>query len=77
MAVVMTVAPQEYLMIMVTEQMAKGTGLTLNDIESAKSKQWRSIYGERTNQDMDGNEDCNSELGLTGQLNGTCHHCRQ
>ena len=80
MAVVMMAAPHEYQMILATEQRAKGTGLyTLSNIniESAMSQQWRSIYSERLKQNLGNNDDCNSEMGLTEQFNGTCYHCGQ
>ena len=70
-------SPKEYQMIMVTKHRGKGMGLTLNNIKSAMSQPWRSMYGERTNQNMGVNEDCNSELGLGRQFNGTCHDCGQ
>ena len=75
MAVVMAAAPQDFQMILVTKQWTKGAGFTLDDIENAMSQQWRSIYGKRASQNLGSNEDCNSKLGLTGQLKGTCHNC--
>ena len=70
---VVTMAPQEYQMNLVPEQRYKGSGLTLEDIESAMSQQWRSVYDERISQNLGGNEDCNSKWGLSRQFNGTCH----
>ena len=70
---VVNIAPQEYQMILVPEQRSKGLGLTLEDIESAMSQQWRSVYDERISQNLGGSEDCNSKMGLSRQFNGTCH----
>ena len=52
-------------------------GLTFDDIESAMSQLVWSVYWETTSQNLGSNEDCNSELRLSMQFNGTCHKCDQ
>ena len=69
----MTAVQQECQKILGAEERAKGLGLTLDNIESAMSHKWSSVYRERTSQNLGSNEDCNSELRLTAKFNGTCH----
>jgi hypothetical protein len=66
-AVVFDAASKEYQAVLTSEQRAKGTLLTLSDLETVMNQHWRQIKGPDTSQDS-------NEISLAN-FDGQCYKC--
>ena len=61
-AIVMDAAPDEYQVILNTEQQAKGDEIILQDLAKTMDQQWRSLYGQCKMELITGDDGNNTEV---------------
>ena len=74
-AIILDAAPVEYQSVLNTEQRAKGSDITLQDLAETMDQQWQSMYGKRTTKDLKGDDGNEIALGAINTFRGKCHNC--
>jgi Zinc knuckle len=73
--VIIKKAPQEYQQVLTIEQQLKGAALTVDNLESAMTQHYHCVYGGRSSNNSNKNDDGTEKEATLVNIKGNCFKC--